>query len=128
VDSREAASAKEQAATGTFGAMAARFDGAAGAFAYLLLILLYFPCTAALAAVYRETSGGWTLFVAAWTTGIAYASSNVFYQAAVFVRTPIASAAWIGGMLALFVAVILVLRWWGMRQKQRSYAPLAEGA
>jgi ferrous iron transport protein B len=135
VDSREAASAKEQAATGTFGAMAARFDGAAGAFAYLLLILLYFPytllyfpCTAAPAAVYRETSGGWTLFVAAWTTGIAYASSNVFYQAAVFVRTPIASAAWIGGMLALFVAVILVLRWWGMRQKQRSYAPLAEGA
>jgi ferrous iron transport protein B len=67
--------------------------------------------------------------VAAWTTGIAYATSTVFYQAAVFARNPVASAAaWIGGMLALFVAVILVLRWWGMRQKQRSFTPLAEGA
>jgi Fe2+ transport system protein B len=81
--------AKEQGlATGTFGAMAVRFDGAAGAFAYLLFILLYFPCPAALAAVYRETSAGWTLFVAAWTTGIGYVTSTVFYQAAVFARNP----------------------------------------
>jgi ferrous iron transport protein B len=28
---------------GTFGAMAKLFDGTAGAFAYLLLVLLYFP-------------------------------------------------------------------------------------
>ncbi|MGC8854953.1 MAG: Fe(2+) transporter permease subunit FeoB, partial [Halothiobacillaceae bacterium] len=37
--------------TGVFGAMVSRFDGPAGAFAYLLFILLYTPCTAALAAV-----------------------------------------------------------------------------
>jgi ferrous iron transport protein B len=88
VGSAEAAAAEQGLATGTFGAMAARFDGAAGAFAYLLFILLYFPCTAALAAVYRETSAGWTLFVAAWTTGIGYVTSTVFYQAAVFARNP----------------------------------------
>jgi ferrous iron transport protein B len=103
--------AEEQGvSTGTFGAMAARFDGAAGAFAYLLLILLYFPCTAALAAVYRETNTHWTLFVAAWTTGIGYIVATVFYQAAIFSRSPATSAAWIAAMLGIFLAVTLVLR------------------
>ncbi|MFO8151829.1 Fe(2+) transporter permease subunit FeoB [Thioalkalivibrio sp.] len=97
-------------ATGTFGAMAARFDGAAGAFAYLLLILLYFPCTAALAAVYRETNMRWTVFVAAWTTGVGYIAATVFYQAAIFSRSPATSAAWIAAMLGIFLAVTLVLR------------------
>ena len=114
--------------SGTFGAMAARFDGAAGAFAYLLFILLYFPCTAALAAVYRESNLGWATFVAVWTTGIGYIASTVYYQAAIIGRHPASSAAWIGGMLGLFFAVILALRWWGMRQKQRLYATAVNSA
>jgi ferrous iron transport protein B len=111
-DLSDTASMAEQqgVATGTFGAMAARFDGAAGAFAYLLLILLYFPCTAALAAVYRETNTRWTLFVAAWTTGIGYIVATVFYQAAIFSRSPATSAAWIAAMLGIFLAVTLILR------------------
>jgi Fe2+ transport system protein B len=40
--------------TGTFGAMAERFDGQAGAFAYLLFVLLYFPCVATIGAIVRE--------------------------------------------------------------------------
>jgi ferrous iron transport protein B len=53
-----------------------RFDGAAGAFAYLLFILLYFPCTAAIAAVYQESGARWTIFVAGWTTGLAYGAGD----------------------------------------------------
>lgn len=106
----EAVAEEQGVSTGTFGAMAARFDGAAGAFAYLLLILLYFPCTAALAAVYRETNLRWTLFVAAWTTGIGYIVATVFYQAAIFSRSPATSAAWIAAMVGTFLAVTLVLR------------------
>ncbi len=124
----DAAAEEQEVGTGTFGAMAARFDGAAGAFAYLLFILLYFPCTAALAAVYRETNMNWTLFVAGWTTGIAYIAGTVYYQAAIFARNPVVSGAWIAGTLGLFVAVILVLRWWGMREKQRVFAAAARGA
>ncbi len=123
----EAAAAEQAVATGTFGAMAARFDGAAGAFAYLLFILLYFPCTAALAAVYRESSIGWTVFVAAWTTGIAYVTATVFYQAAIFARHPLLSAGWIAAMLGLFAAVVLALRWWGMRERRRLEEAVAEG-
>ncbi|MBK1722583.1 Fe(2+) transporter permease subunit FeoB [Thiocystis violacea] len=107
----------------TFGAMAARFDGAAGAFAYLLFILMYAPCVAAMAAIYRETSAGWTLFAAVWTTGLGYLSATVFYQAAIFSRDPITSGAWIAGMLALLGATVIGLRWWSRRDL--GIAPLA---
>ncbi len=112
----ETAAGEQEVATGTFGAMQACFDGAAGAFAYLLFILLYFPCVAALAAVYRETSMGWTLFVAGWTTGLAHMVASIFYQAVVFTRHPEFSMAWIAGMLALFVVVMFILRYWGRSQ------------
>ena len=84
---------EQEVATGTFGAMVDRFDGNAGAFAYLLFILLYFPCTAVLAAVFRETNLRWAAFVA---------------------------VAWIGGLLAVFSALIWMLRWWSNAQARRS--------
>ncbi len=117
VGSIEAAAEEQEVSTGTFGAMVSRFDGAAGAFAYLLLVLLYFPCTAALAAVYRETNMGWTLFVAGWTTGMAYIVSVIFYQAAIFARHPGLSLTWIAGMLGIFLLVMLMLRYWGRSQQ-----------
>ncbi len=116
VSSPENAAEDQEVATGTFGAMAARFDGAAGAFAYLLFILLYFPCVAAIAAVYRETTMGWTVFVAAWTTGLAYMVATVFFQAAFITRHPGTSMAWIGGMLASFAIVVIAMRLWAQRE------------
>ena len=115
----QATAAEEQEVTvGTFGAMAERFDGAAGAFAYLLFVLLYFPCVAAIAAVRRETTTRWTLFVAAWTTGMAYVVATVFYQAATFAQHPASSAAWIIGMLAAFVAAVVAMRFYGKSGRQ----------
>jgi ferrous iron transport protein B len=73
---------------GVFGAMAARFDGAAGAFAYMLLILLYTPCVAALGAMRQETGMGWTVFATGWTTGVGYVVSVAFYQASILSRDP----------------------------------------
>jgi Fe2+ transport system protein B len=55
----EAAAERLEVGSGTFGAMAARFDGQAGAFAYLLFILLYSPCVAAIGAIQREIGTGW---------------------------------------------------------------------
>jgi ferrous iron transport protein B len=116
VVSDQAAAAEELEVTGgTFGAMAERFDGAAGAFAYLLFILLYFPCVAAIAAIYRETTPGWTVFTALWTTGLGYMIATIVYQAAVFTRHPGYSLAWIAGMLAIFTFVVLVMRYWARR-------------
>lgn len=109
VASPQAAAVEQEVATGTFTAMASRFDGAAGAFAYLLLVLLYMPCVAATAAVYRETNLRWTLFVCAWTTLVGYSAAVLFYQAATFGRDPGASTLWILGMLGLLGSALAAM-------------------
>ncbi|ENO88633.1 Fe(2+) transporter permease subunit FeoB [Thauera linaloolentis] len=105
----------QEVSTGTFGAMVARFDGAAGAFAYLLFILLYFPCTAATAAVFQESGARWTVFVVAWTTGLGYGLATLFYQAATWAQHPASSLAWIGGVVACFALALWSLRRYGAR-------------
>ena len=120
--SDQAAVAEDQkVSAGTFGAMAARFDGAAGAFAYLLFILLYFPCTAAIAAVYQESGARWTAFVALWTTGLGYGLATLYYQAATWAAHPASALTWIIGVLAALAAAFLALRWMGQREAE---APL----
>jgi len=110
--SDQAAVAEEQeVSTGTFGAMAARFDGAAGAFAYLLFILLYAPCTAAIAAIYQEAGTRWAVFVTMWTTGLGWGVATVYYQAATWAQHPGSSFAWIAA-----VSVCLLLALWGLRR------------
>lgn len=109
--SDQAAAAEEQdVGVGTFGAMAQRFDGAVGAFAYLLFVLLYMPCVAATAAVRRETTARWTLFVAGWTTGMAYVVATLFYQIATIEAHPTSSLAWIAACLVLCLVVVGVMR------------------
>ncbi|MFP4240187.1 MAG: Fe(2+) transporter permease subunit FeoB [Rhodosalinus sp.] len=111
----DAAAEAQEVETGTFGAMGERFDGAAGAFAYLLFILLYFPCAAAMGAVRREAGGRWTVFVGLWTTGMAYVVATLFYQIATFGRDPAAASAWIAGTVLLSILVIVAMRLWGAR-------------
>jgi ferrous iron transport protein B len=106
-----------EVSTGTFGAMVARFDGKIGAFAYLLFILLYFPCIAATAAVYRETNMAWAIFVASWTTGLAYMFSTVFYQLGTFAQHPISSIVWIIGLLSSFAITVLGFYIYGRNQQ-----------
>jgi ferrous iron transport protein B len=105
----------------TIGAMASRFDGAAGAFAYLLFILLYTPCTASLAAIYREGGMRWMLFVAAWTLGLAYGLATVFYQIANFARDPLTATMWITGITFAFLLAISVMRHYGKRQGREKF-------
>ncbi|MDP2170081.1 MAG: ferrous iron transport protein B [Rhodocyclaceae bacterium] len=123
--SDQEAVAEEQAVhTGTFGAMAARFDGAAGAFAYLLFILLYFPCTAAIAAVYQESGTRWTLFVAGWTTGLAYGLATLWYQVANFGRDPLIASIWIGIVGAMFATAFIAMRRYGEQSSAIGLMPV----
>ena len=128
VTDQAAVAEAQEVSTGTFGAMASRFDGAAGAFAYLLFILLYIPCVAALAAVYQEAGARWTLFVGAWTTGLGYGLATLYYQAATWASHPASSAAWIGAVLAGFALALAALRFIGRRDAaQPSAAAVAQG-
>ena len=110
VSTIESAAEAQEVSVGTFGAMTQLFDGKIGAFAYLLFILLYFPCVAAIAAVYRETDLKWTAFVGAWTTGLAYMASVLFYQIATIGRHPITSSIWVAVLFAHFLIAIWVMR------------------
>jgi len=123
VSSAEQASTAQQVNVDVFGTMAAKFDGAVGAFAYLLFILLYSPCVATIGAIVRETGAAWAAFVVAWTTGSAYAVATLFYQVARFAEHPASSGAWVLGMSLLFALVIFVLRRWGYRPRQITVQP-----
>ena len=103
------AAAEQEVNAGTFAAMQQSFDGQAGAFAYLLFILLYAPCVAATAAIFRETNLNWTVFVVCWTTGIAYMTATVFYQAMTYSQHPDYSFVCITGLLSAFLLVLLGL-------------------
>jgi ferrous iron transport protein B len=122
------AAADQKVDTSTFGAMAARFDGAAGAFAYLLFILLYFPCTAAIAAVVQESGARWAMFVATWTSALAYGSATLCYQWAHFARDPIGAALWAGGIFTVFAAAFLVMRRYAQRTRSADTAVLLSPA
>ena len=110
VEDQQTEASEQEVSVGIYSAMAARFDGAAGAFAYLLAVLLYMPCIVAIAAIWRETGTGWAMFAGAWTTGMAYGTSVLFYQAATFSRHAESSTAWIVGILAVFAAVVVTMR------------------
>lgn len=123
----DAASEGLAVGAGTFGAMGKLFDGKIGAIAYMLFILMYFPCVAAMAAVYRETNMRWTVFIAVWTTGLAYVSATSFYQLATFARHPTFSAAWLAGCALVFITVILVMRSMGKESKAAGIAIPVKG-
>ena len=119
LNNAEAAAQKQNVNMATFTAMQHSFDGQAGAFAYLLFVLLYAPCVAATTAIYRETSAGWATFTVAWTTGIAYISATIFYQAATFSQHPSTSLSWILGLNVVFLCVIFAL-WLQGKQEMKT--------
>jgi ferrous iron transport protein B len=110
-----AAAEQQEVKIATFGVMQKQFDGQIGAFAYLLFILLYAPCVAATAAIYKETSAAWALFVVTWTTFIAYMTATLFYQGMTFSQHPTTASFWFGLLSLLFAAILALLRYYGFR-------------
>ncbi len=110
VSSTDVAAEEQGVSTGTFGAMAERFNGGIGAFAYLLFILLYTPCVAAMGAIVREVGGRWATFVGLWTFGFAYAAAVATYQAGTFAAHPTESILALGAVALGFIGAIAGLR------------------
>ncbi|STX39664.1 Fe(2+) transporter permease subunit FeoB [Legionella feeleii] len=82
-----------------YGMMAQRFDGQAGAYAYLLFILLYIPCVSTMAVIRQEASRSLMWFSIIWSFIIAYTMAVLFYQFATFSVHPQQSIIWILLML-----------------------------
>lgn len=120
----ETASEEQEVDAGVYGAMQDRFDGRLGAFAYLLFILLYFPCVATIGAIVREAGRPWALFVAAWTTGVAYFGATAVYQAGRLASEPAASLAWLAAIAAVGTVSFGALRRWARRTPEPAAVPV----
>ncbi len=101
---------QDEASQSVAGVLRAKFHGNTGVFAYLLFVLLYFPCASATAAIFRESGPRWTAFAVLWTTSLAWMSASTFYQLAQFSRQPMISLAWLAGWLAFLLGVWAILR------------------
>lgn len=122
VSSVEAASEELEVDTSTFTALQAGFTGVTAAFAYLLFILLYTPCVAAMGALVGEFGGRWAAFAGVWTFALAYGTATVFYQAATFSAHPLTSSLWIG-----FFAVALVFFYFWLKRKAKRSQTIIPG-
>ena len=116
LSSVETASAELDVDTSTFTALQAGFAGVTAAFSYLLFILLYTPCVAAMGALVGEFGGRWAAFAGVWAFALAYGTATVFYQAATFTSHPLQSGLWIG----FFVFALAIFYLWLKRKAKRA--------
>ncbi len=102
----------EEAEVGAYSTMVRHFGehGTHAAFAYLLFILIYAPCVAALAAIYREIGMRWMLLAVTYLTLLAWVVATVYYQIALFAVHPSQSAIWLGVCVAICAAFFIGLR------------------
>jgi ferrous iron transport protein B len=81
------------------------------AYAYLLFILIYAPCVAAIGAIYRETNLNWTIFAVAYLTVLAWVVATLFYQISTFTLHPAMSFMWIAISVAIFLVFFISLKY-----------------
>jgi ferrous iron transport protein B len=87
-----------------------RYFTPAQAYAYLLFVLVYFPCLAVVATVFREIGGLYTLLFVTYHTLMAWIVATIFYQIAeghAFV--------WLFVALLFFGGIYAVLRLMGLK-------------
>ncbi len=90
-------------------------------FAYLLFVLMYFPCLAVVGAARQEMGGGFALVLVMYATLVAWALATLFYQL-VEGRNPL----FIGVSLSVFALLYLLLRLLGHKMEREEATSLAD--
>lgn len=103
--------------TETVRSMKKHFPNKSAVIAYLLFILLYCPCLAAIAAIYRETNLKWTIFSVSYLTGIAWLIATLFYQTTRLTVDPAGGLMWISICITVLAVFIAVLKTIGKNKK-----------
>ena len=114
---QDAAAEEIEVDSGIFGIMRQHFDGPVGAFAYLLFILIYAPCVAAIAAIYRETNFQWAALSTTYLTVLAWVISTLYYQTGTFGNHPASSSLWIAISLGILGAIYGALKFLAANRK-----------
>jgi len=97
--------------TGVFASLRAAFgNNPHAAYAYLLFILIYFPCIAALGAIIRETGTLFGIIAVSYLTVLAWVTATLYFQV-----TSGGSILWIGVALGVIVMTVSLLVLGGSR-------------
>jgi len=108
---------EQEVDTSIFGNLKEKFVSSHAAFAYLILILLYTPCVAAMGAYVREFGQMFARFIAVWTMALGYFGATFYYQAANFAAHPISSAVWMVVIVAGFVITYIGFKKLGKKKR-----------
>lgn len=111
VDNTELAADEQGVSSSTFTNMQGRFDGVVGAFAYMLFILMYIPCASATGTMVRELGARWAVFIACWSTMLAYVCSSTFYQLATVSQSPLHNI-----VLSIILVLVPLITVWTLRR------------
>ncbi|WP_337389770.1 Fe(2+) transporter permease subunit FeoB [Duodenibacillus massiliensis] len=111
-----AAAEEQEVSVDSVSIMHQLFGTGFAAFCYLLMVLLYMPCGAAVAAVFREAGAVWTVFLACWTTLMGFSTSTIVYRLGTFSQDPMYA------ILSIVIAAVLLV---GMVFWMRSYVKRA---
>lgn len=115
-----ATSSMQQMDPGSTKEMVQRFGGSIPAFAYMLFVLLYFPCVSTVAAMSREMHPSWAVFSVVWSLVIAYMVAVLFYQSATFFSHPWQSISWWCAAIAIAIMLLWCLKWVSKQRAMRS--------
>ncbi len=94
----------------TYQRMQIAFVSQLGAFSYLLFILLYTPCVAAMGAIKNEVGSRWAGFAGIWSFVFAYLVSTLCYQIGNFLASPLSASITIALALLTFVLIYFWLK------------------
>jgi len=111
----EAVAIEQEVELSTYQVMQAAFVGQLGAFSYLLFILLYTPCIAAMGAIKNEVGSRWAGFAAIWSFLLAYLMATLCFQVGNFFAAPLMASVYIAAVLLCFVGVYFWLKHQGRK-------------
>ncbi|WP_087022645.1 Fe(2+) transporter permease subunit FeoB [Thaumasiovibrio subtropicus] len=121
LDDLDAVAEEQEVDTSVFSSLTTTFS-AASAFAYLLFILLYTPCAAAMGAYVREFGRPFALFVGGWTLLVAYTAATFSYQLSMLAQHPMQSLSWCGLFTLLNILVYRLMKQAGERRVSWDFA------
>ncbi|MGV2871201.1 ferrous iron transport protein B [Colwellia sp. E150_009] len=99
----------------TYQVMQAAFVGQLGAFSYLLFILLYTPCVAAMGAIKNEVGSRWAGFAAIWSFLLAYLMATLCFQVGNFFVAPLMASISIAAVFLCFAGIYFWLKHQGRK-------------
>ncbi len=114
----ESVAADQEVDNSIFGNLKSHFVSGAAAFSYLIFILLYTPCVAAVGAYVREFGKKYALFISSWTMLLAYVFATIFYQIAHFSDHPQQSAGWIAFFIVIMAVTVYMLKLQGEKSER----------